>query len=111
MRLTAKLNNIAAVEGKDAIFKCAVTPADANVTWFHQSIPVTTSPKYKIEYSGGSHSLTVTAVTQNDAGEISFDAEGQSYKATLQVQRKSTDLNRMIVISSLIKTPSLQTNL
>lgn len=93
MRLTAKLNNVAAMEGKDAIFKCAVTPADANVTWFHKSIPVTTSPKYRIEHSGGSHSLTVTAVAQNDAGEISIDAEGKSCKANLQVQRKNNGLN------------------
>lgn len=89
MRLTVKLNNVAAMEGKDAIFKCAVTPADANVTWFHKSAPVTAALKYKIEQSGGSHSLTVTAVTQKDAGEISIDAEGKSCKATLQVQRKN----------------------
>lgn len=89
MRLTAKLNNVAAMEGKDAIFKCAVTPADANVTWFHKSIPVTASSKYKIEHSGGSHSLTVIGVAQKDAGEISVDAEGKSCKATLQVQRKN----------------------
>lgn len=91
MRLTTKLNNIAAMEGKDAIFKCAVTPADANVTWFHKSMPVAAGPKYKIEQSGGSHSLTVTAVTQKDAGEITVDAEGKSCKATLQVQRKNLE--------------------
>lgn len=89
MRLTVKLNKVAAMEGKDAIFKCAVTPADANVTWFHKSVPVTAGLKYKIEQGGGSHSLTVTAVTQKDAGEISVDAEGKSCKATLQVQRKN----------------------
>lgn len=89
MRLTAKLNNVAAMEGKDAIFKCAVTPADANVTWFHKSVPVTAGPKYKMEQSGGSHSLTVTGITQKDAGEISVDAEGKSCKANLQVQRKN----------------------
>lgn len=93
MRLTTKLNNVAAMEGKDAIFKCAVTPADANVKWFHKNIPITASPKYKIEHSGGSHSLTVSAVTQKDAGEISVDAEGKSCKATLQVQRKNAVLN------------------
>lgn len=89
MRLTAKLNNVAAMEEKDAIFKCAVTPADAKVRWFHKSIPITAGSKYKIEHSGSSHSLTITSVTQKDAGEISVDAEGKSCKAFLQVQRKN----------------------
>lgn len=88
MRLTTKPNNVAAMEGKDAIFKCAVNPADANVKWFHNSIPVTAGPKYKMERGGGTHSLTITSVTQKDAGEISVDAEGKNCKASLQVQRK-----------------------
>lgn len=89
MRLTAKLNNVVAVEGKDAIFKCTITPADVNVKWFRNSIPIVAGPKYKIEQGGTTHSLTVTAVTQKDAGEISVDAEGKACSATLQVQRMS----------------------
>ncbi|XP_035994181.1 obscurin isoform X3 [Fundulus heteroclitus] len=88
VRLTTKLNNVAATEGKDAIFKCAVTPADVKVKWFHNDIPVTAGPKYKPEHGGGSYSLTITSVTQKDAGEVSVDAEGKSCKATLQVQRE-----------------------
>lgn len=88
MRLTAKLNNVVAVEGKEAIFKCSVTPADANVKWFRNNVPITAGPKYKIEHGGNSHSLTIMSVTQEDAGEISVDAEGKGCKATLQVQRK-----------------------
>ncbi|XP_030016091.1 obscurin [Sphaeramia orbicularis] len=88
VRLTAKLNNVAAMERKDAIFKCAVTPADVSVKWLHNNIPVTAGPKYKIEHGGGSHSLTITSVTQKDAGEISVDAEGKSCKATLQVEHE-----------------------
>lgn len=88
VRLTAKLNNIVAVEGKDAIFKCTVTPADVNVKWFRDSIPITAGDrKYKIEQGGTTHCLTITAVTQKDAGEISVDAEGKACSATLQVQR------------------------
>ncbi len=89
VRLTTKLNNVAAMEGKDAIFKCAVTPADANLRWFHNSIPITAGPRYKLEHGGNSHSITITAVTQKDAGEISVDAEGKTCKAALQVQRKN----------------------
>ena len=77
------------MEGKDAIFKCAVTPADANVKWLHKNIPITAGPKYKIEHANGTYSLTITSVTQEDAGEISVDAEGKTCKATLQVQRKN----------------------
>lgn len=88
MRLTNKLNNVAAMEGKEAIFKCAVTPADVSVKWFHNNIPITAGTKYKIEHGGSSHSLTITSVTQKDAGEIRVDAEGKSCKATLHVQRK-----------------------
>lgn len=107
MRLTTKLNNVAAIEGKDAIFKCAVNPAEVNVRWFHNNLPVTAGPKYKIEHGGSSYSLTITSVTQKDAGEISVDAEGKSCKATLQVQRKNIfvkiSFSRMLSNLILIK--------
>lgn len=92
VRLTTKLNNVVATEGKDAIFKCAVTPVDASVKWFHKNVPITVGPKYKTEHGAGTHSLTIASVTQKDAGEISVDAEGKTCKATLQVQRKRSHL-------------------
>lgn len=102
VRLTTKLNNVAAMEGKDAIFKCAVTPADASVRWFYNSMPINAGLKYKIEHSGNTHSLTITSVTQKDAGEISVDAEGKSCKAQLQVQRKKMILIKISVSNSKI---------
>ncbi|XP_062259642.1 obscurin isoform X11 [Platichthys flesus] len=96
VRLTTKLNNVAAMEGKDAIFKCAATPADINVKWFHNSIPITAGLKYKIEHGGNTHSLTITSVTQKDAGEISVDAEGKSCKATLQVQHEPVTFKKKL---------------
>nr|XP_046215648.1 obscurin isoform X8 [Oncorhynchus gorbuscha] len=86
VKLTSKLSNVAAVEGKEAIFKCSVIPADVNVKWFCNNVPITAGPKYKIEHGGTSHSLTVTSVSQDDAQEISIDAEGKTCSATLQVQ-------------------------
>lgn len=86
VRLTSKLNNTAAMEGKDAIFKCTVTPADARVKWFHNNVPIAHGAKYKIEHGGNTHSVTVTCVTLKDAGKISVDAEGKSCEAKLQVQ-------------------------
>ncbi|KAI3374875.1 hypothetical protein L3Q82_021410 [Scortum barcoo] len=96
VRLTTKLNNVAAMEGKDAIFKCAVNPADANLRWFHNDILVAAGTKYKIEHGGSSHSLTITSVTQKDAGEISVDAEGKSCKATLQVQHEPVTFKKKL---------------
>ncbi|XP_045907717.1 obscurin isoform X21 [Micropterus dolomieu] len=96
VRLTTKLNNVAAMEGKDAIFKCAVNPADVSIKWFHNSIPITAGPKYKIEHGGSSHSLTITSVNQKDAGEISVDAEGKSCNATLQVQHEPVTFKKKL---------------
>ncbi|XP_051970786.1 obscurin-like [Xyrauchen texanus] len=87
VRFTTKLNNVVANEGKDAIFKCSITPNDVNVRWLRNDIPITASPKFKIAHGGSSHSLTITSVTQENAGEISIDAEGKVCKATLQVQQ------------------------
>ncbi|XP_057712682.1 obscurin [Corythoichthys intestinalis] len=96
VRLTSKLSNVAAMEGKDAVFKCTVTPADVHVKWFHNNVPVTHGDKYKIEHGGNSHSVTVTSVNQLDAGEISVDAEGKSCKATLQVQREPVTFKKKL---------------
>ncbi|TRY90214.1 hypothetical protein DNTS_005822 [Danionella cerebrum] len=87
VRFTMKLSNVVANEGKDAIFKCSVTPPDATVRWLRNSIPITEGPKFKMAQGGSSHSLTITTVAQEDAGEISVDAEGKLSKATLQVQQ------------------------
>ncbi|XP_025756351.1 obscurin isoform X3 [Oreochromis niloticus] len=96
VRLVTKLNNVVATEGKDAVFKCAVSPADVSVRWFHNSIPIIAGQKYKLEQGGGSHSLTITSVTQKDAGEISVDAEGKSCKATLQVQHEPVTFKKKL---------------
>lgn len=91
MKFVSKLNNVVANEGKDAIFKCSVTPADASVKWLFNSMPVTAGPKFKIAHGGTSHSLTIAEVTPEDAGEIGVDAEGKVCKATLQVQSKACE--------------------
>nr|XP_023671298.1 obscurin [Paramormyrops kingsleyae] len=86
VRFTAKLNNVAAMEGRDATFKCSVTPADVTVKWFRDGMPVLAGPKFKITHEGTSHTLTVTNISKEDAGEIAADAEGKVSKANLQVQ-------------------------
>ncbi|XP_062847132.1 obscurin isoform X3 [Trichomycterus rosablanca] len=86
VKFTSKLNNVVAYHGTDAIFKCAITPVDVCVKWLFNNVILTAGPKFKIAHEGISHSLTITAVTPEDAGEISVDAEGKVSKAFLQVQ-------------------------
>uniref|UniRef100_A0A8C5DAH1 Obscurin n=1 Tax=Gouania willdenowi TaxID=441366 RepID=A0A8C5DAH1_GOUWI len=107
-RFTTKVNNVAATEGKDALFKCAVSPVDATVKWFHNGVAVTTGPKYRTEQGGGRHSLTVVSVTQKDAGDVRVDAEGKSCQAALQVQRMLTQNNtgRWSLANVLLRTPA-----
>lgn len=98
MRFTSKLNNIVAVENTEVTFKCSITPADVSVRWCRNDVPLLSGPKYKIAHGGNSHSLTITSVSQEDAGEISIDAEGKISKATLQVQRKFIDISEVLFI-------------
>lgn len=102
VKFSSKLNNVVANEGKDAIFKCSVTPADVSLRWLFNNMPVTSGPKFKIAHGGTSHSLTITAVTLEDVGEISVDAEGKVCKATLQVQSKTCQIFIHIFSLSLL---------
>ncbi|XP_077101396.1 obscurin isoform X32 [Siphateles boraxobius] len=97
VRFTTKLNNVVANEGKDAIFKCSITPADVSVRWLRNGVPITAGPKFKLAFGGSSYSLTIIAVTQEDAGEISIDAEGKVCKATLQVQELPVTFKKKLV--------------
>ncbi|XP_041965057.1 obscurin isoform X3 [Alosa sapidissima] len=87
VRFTSKLSDIVAVENTEGTFKCSITPADVTVKWLRNGIPLTSGPKYKIAHGGNSHSLTITNICQEDAGEISIEAEEKISKATLQVQQ------------------------
>ncbi|XP_056105320.1 obscurin-like isoform X10 [Rhinichthys klamathensis goyatoka] len=97
VRFTTKLNNVVANEGKDAIFKCSITPNDVSVRWLRNGVPITASPKFKLAFGGSSYSLTIIAVTQEDAGEISIDADGKVCKATLQVQELPVTFKKKLV--------------
>lgn len=85
VKFISKLTNVVAYHGTDAIFKCGITPLDACVKWLFNNGIITNGPKFKIACDGMSHSLTIAAVTPEDAGEIIIEAEGTFSKATLQV--------------------------
>ncbi|XP_062373266.1 obscurin isoform X2 [Sardina pilchardus] len=87
VRFTSKLSDIVAVENTECTFKCSITPADVTVKWLRNGIPLTSGPKYKIAHGGNNHSLTITNICQEDAGEISIEAEEKLSTATLQVQQ------------------------
>ncbi|XDV47853.1 hypothetical protein PO909_017402 [Leuciscus waleckii] len=97
VRFTTKLSNVVANEGKNAIFKCSISPADVSVRWLHNGLPITASPKFQLAFGGSSYSLTIIAVTQEDAGEISIDADGKVCKATLQVQELPVTFKKKLV--------------
>ncbi|KAJ8408221.1 hypothetical protein AAFF_G00264490 [Aldrovandia affinis] len=96
VRFTAKPSNVAVVEGKDAIFKCSVTPASVKVKWLFHGKTVAAGPKFKVAHDGTSHSLTITSVSLEDAGEITVDAEEKVFKANLQVQKMPVTFTRKL---------------
>uniref|UniRef100_A0ACB8FWB8 Uncharacterized protein n=1 Tax=Sphaerodactylus townsendi TaxID=933632 RepID=A0ACB8FWB8_9SAUR len=80
------LHNIVAEEGKEAVFKCSVSPSDAAVTWSHNKTKIKASKKYVIAQKETNHSLAITDLTLKDSAEVCADAEGVESKATLKVE-------------------------
>ncbi|XP_053118296.1 obscurin isoform X21 [Hemicordylus capensis] len=80
------LHNIVGEEGKEAVFKCIISPSDAAITWSRNGAKIEASKKYVISQKDANHSLTITDLTLKDAGEISAEAEGVESKATLKVE-------------------------
>uniref|UniRef100_G1KFS2 Obscurin, cytoskeletal calmodulin and titin-interacting RhoGEF n=1 Tax=Anolis carolinensis TaxID=28377 RepID=G1KFS2_ANOCA len=80
------LHNIVGEEGKEAFFKCVVSPNDAAVTWSCNGNKIEASKKYNIFQKDSNHSLTITDLSLEDSGEITADAEGVQSKANLKVE-------------------------
>ncbi|XP_015279814.1 PREDICTED: obscurin, partial [Gekko japonicus] len=80
------LHNIVAEEGKEAVFKCTVSPRDAAVTWSRNRTKIEASKKYLIAQKDTSHSLTITNLALEDSADITAEAEGVESKATLKVE-------------------------
>lgn len=88
VKFVTSLNNVASEEGKEAVFKCTVSPSDAVVTWFRNGVKIEASKKYVISQKDTNHSLTITDLTLEDAAEISANAEGVESTANLRVRGK-----------------------
>ncbi|KAF6095953.1 hypothetical protein HJG60_014194 [Phyllostomus discolor] len=86
VKFTSGLSAVVAEEGREATFQCVVTPSDAAVMWFRDDTQLQPSEKFLISQSGASHSLTISGLALEDAGEITAEAEGVRSSAVLRVR-------------------------
>ncbi|XP_064451756.1 obscurin isoform X11 [Mirounga angustirostris] len=86
VKFTAALSAVVAEEGREATFQCVVSPGDAAVTWFRDGALLQPSEKFLIAQRGAGHSLTISGLTLEDAGEITAEAEGVKSSAALRVR-------------------------
>ncbi|XP_042525465.1 obscurin [Dipodomys spectabilis] len=86
VKFTSGLSAVVAEEGREATFQCVVSPSDVAVIWFRDGAQLQPSEKFLISQSGASHSLTISALALEDAGQITVEAEGISSSAALRVR-------------------------
>ncbi|EPQ06904.1 Obscurin [Myotis brandtii] len=86
VKFTSGLSAMVAEEGQEATFQCVVTPSDAAVLWFRDGTQLQPSEKFRMSQSGASHSLTISGLVLEDAGQITAEAEGVTSSAALRVR-------------------------
>uniref|UniRef100_A0A672TQ42 Obscurin n=1 Tax=Strigops habroptila TaxID=2489341 RepID=A0A672TQ42_STRHB len=86
VKFVTSLISVVSEEGKEAVFKCTVSPSDAMVIWIRNGVKIEASKKYVISQKDANHSLTITDLTLEDAAEISANAEGVESTANLRVR-------------------------
>ncbi|XP_031510884.1 obscurin isoform X6 [Papio anubis] len=86
VKFMSGLSTVVAEEGCEATFQCVVSPSDAAVVWFRDGALLQPSEKFAISQSGTSHSLTISGLVLEDAGQITVEAEGVSSSAVLRVR-------------------------
>ncbi|XP_032190988.1 obscurin isoform X25 [Mustela erminea] len=86
VKFTSELRAVVAEEGGEATFQCVVSPGDSAVTWFRDGALLKPSQKFLISQSSSSHSLTISGLTLEDAGQITAEAEGIQSSAALRVR-------------------------
>uniref|UniRef100_M3XPN1 non-specific serine/threonine protein kinase n=1 Tax=Mustela putorius furo TaxID=9669 RepID=M3XPN1_MUSPF len=86
VKFTSELRAVVAEEGGEATFQCVVSPGDTAVTWFRDGALLKPSQKFLISQSSSSHSLTISGLTLEDAGQITAEAEGIQSSAALRVR-------------------------
>ncbi|XP_010219329.1 PREDICTED: obscurin-like, partial [Tinamus guttatus] len=96
VKFVTSLNNTVSEEGKEAVFKCTVSPSDAVVTWHRNGAKIEASKKYVISQKDANHSLTITDLTMEDAAEISAVAEGVESSAKLRVREAPVSFKKKL---------------
>ncbi|XP_023777818.1 obscurin [Cyanistes caeruleus] len=96
VKFVTSLNSVVSEEGKEAVFKCTVSPSDAVVTWLRNGAKIEASKKYVISQKDTNHSLTITDLTLEDAAEITANAEGVESTANLRVREASISFKKKL---------------
>ncbi|XP_064495791.1 obscurin [Pseudopipra pipra] len=96
VKFVTSLNSVVSEEGKEAVFKCTVSPSDAVVTWLRNGVKIEASKKYVISQKDTNHSLTITDLTLEDAAEICASAEGVESTANLRVREASISFKKKL---------------
>ncbi|XP_059694276.1 obscurin isoform X5 [Haemorhous mexicanus] len=96
VKFVTSLNSVVTEEGKEAVFKCTVSPSDAVVTWLRNGAKIEASKKYVISQKDTNHSLTITDLTLEDAAEITASAEGVESTANLRVREASISFKKKL---------------
>ncbi|XP_068862355.1 obscurin isoform X18 [Aphelocoma coerulescens] len=96
VKFVTSLNSVVSEEGKEAVFKCTVSPSDAVVTWLRNGAKIEASKKYVISQKDTNHSLTITDLTLEDAAEITASAEGVESTANLRVREASISFKKKL---------------
>ncbi|NWH80842.1 OBSL1 protein, partial [Piaya cayana] len=86
VEIITELQNMTALEGEDATFKCLVSPEDVVVTWQLNGQPVVPSELLVVTRSGLCHSLTLRQCQLSNAATVTINAEGLVSTARLSVQ-------------------------
>ncbi|KAG8443503.1 hypothetical protein GDO86_012051 [Hymenochirus boettgeri] len=86
VKFTGELSNVVVEEGGEATLKCTISLDDAVVTWHRNGTKIESSKKFSVSKKGTNHSLTISDLSLQDAGEITAESEGVQTKATLKVR-------------------------
>ncbi|XP_077436914.1 obscurin-like protein 1 isoform X5 [Vanacampus margaritifer] len=93
----AELRNITVCEREDAVFKCVVSPADAQLVWRLNGKQVALNERSVASSNGLCHMLCIRNCVLSDSGIVTADAEGLLSKAELQVQEQQVTFTKKML--------------
>nr|XP_015214696.1 PREDICTED: obscurin-like protein 1 isoform X6 [Lepisosteus oculatus] len=82
----AEVHSVTVLEGEDAMFKCVVSPEDAELVWHRNGEPIIPDDKYVVSNNGVCHTLHILSCQLSDSCKVTAEAEGVVSKANLKVQ-------------------------